>query len=330
MSSDLERMLSDIRWETNVKTKTSLLCACEGVCISGSSVYMAWELECRKSSSATYTGLPWMDSHFFHWYLYIISRCGTNCIIFKNDLIRGKKAGWLQECILSKWTEKTLASKWPSSLWMEGGCFKVAVGWLTACENSMVSGCLWEERGPLHLYSVFWVQSSQPAFPGHTHQGSEPHWSLFQLFQLVGSENSPAKRHMGTWPEGGVARLPSLQRTPGLLPTSAHLILGLPRWGAQMSWAPISKMSSLWGSPQFGSSKTGSLGLFFLLNKLHQHFKKNYFRGPTKLCLQNAPGSNSAVLKMLCQSYWLDSASNAGGSILVEEPRSHMVWQKTF
>ena len=24
---------------------------------------------------------------FFHWYLYIISRCGTNCIIFKNDLI---------------------------------------------------------------------------------------------------------------------------------------------------------------------------------------------------------------------------------------------------
>ena len=67
---------------------------------------------------------------------------------------------------------------------------------------------------------------------------------------------------------GGQASQP--QGTLGLLPTSAHLI-----WGAQMrrpdeSWAPHLQMSSLWEVHSLVQAKQSSLGLFFLLNKLHQ------------------------------------------------------------
>ena len=63
----------------------------------------------------------------------------------------------------------------------------------------MVSGCLWEERGPLHLYSVFWEFSLHSQhFPGIHIRVVGLTEGLLQLFQLVGSENSPAERHMGT------------------------------------------------------------------------------------------------------------------------------------
>lgn len=63
----------------------------------------------------------------------------------------------------------------------------------------MVSGYFGEERGPLHLYSVFGEFSLHGQhFPGIHIRVVGLTEGLLQLFQLVGGENGPAGRHMGT------------------------------------------------------------------------------------------------------------------------------------
>lgn len=135
------------------------------------------------------------------------------------------------------------------------------------CEINLFSvEPLGRRRDPRHLYSVFRELSLHGQhFPGIHVRVVGRAECLLQLFQLLGSEDSPAgkpRTHMGTCPQEAA-------RPPPEQAWACRLHCAHPKGHPGVPGYHIGTIS-LWKVQKFGSNKTEFFSTFFLINKFHQ------------------------------------------------------------